>query len=136
MEQLSDLDRLLGQQPQAVREAADDAAEYFQLVQAMRGLRQHRHLKQSSVAEEMSTTQSAVSELESLRTDPQISTLMRYVRAVGGRLHLRATAEDVVRTEGPEKWRSVAKHDYATPRVRTRHLRVVSSDLSEWRVPA
>lgn len=136
VEQLSDLDRFLGQQPKRVREAADDATEFFQLIHAMRGLRRHRGLTQSSVAEDMGTTQSAVSELESLRTDPQVGTLLRYVRAVGGRLHLRAAVEDAVRVEGPVKWRNATTVDSAPLRIRARHLKIADPGISDWRTSA
>jgi transcriptional regulator with XRE-family HTH domain len=49
-------------------------------------------MSQKQVAQAMQTTQSAVSELEGGATDPRLSTLQRYARAVGAELtvHLRA----------------------------------------------
>lgn len=136
VEEVDDLDRFLASQPETVRQAADDAGEYFQLVRTMRTIRKGHHVKQSTVAKAMATTQSAVSELESLRTDPRIGTLMRYARAVGARLHLRASVEDVVRLEGPDKWRSAAQREVARPRISKGHLRLIESDAAKWRVPA
>lgn len=131
-----DLDSFLESQPQSVRDAADDAGEYFQLVRTLRSVRRGRHAKQSVVAKAMSTTQSAVSDLESCRTDPQISTLMRYARAVGARLYLRSSVEDVVRSEGADKWETTARRVEAPVRIHKRHLALVEADHAGWRVPA
>ena len=48
--------------------------------------------RQRDVAEAMGTTQSAISELESGRVDPHLSTLQRYARAVGAQLDVRISA--------------------------------------------
>ncbi|HWE55809.1 MAG TPA: helix-turn-helix transcriptional regulator [Acidimicrobiales bacterium] len=51
----------------------------------------HRHecgLSQAAVAEAMETSQSAVSDLEGGTTDPRLSTLQRYTRALGCRLRI------------------------------------------------
>ena len=45
-------------------------------------------LTQTAVARAMETTQSAVSQLEGGSTDPRLSTLQRYARAVGGCLQV------------------------------------------------
>ena len=45
-------------------------------------------LRQSDVAQAMGTTQSAISDLETGRVDPRLSTLQRYVRAVGRRVEV------------------------------------------------
>ena len=50
--------------------------------------RKQCRLSQQVVAEWMDTTQSAVSELESGRIDPRLSTLQRYARALGKELHV------------------------------------------------
>lgn len=56
---------------------------YF-LVQA----RRHSGKSQTAVAAHMETTQSAVSDLEGGTTDPRLSTLQRYARAVGHALRV------------------------------------------------
>jgi transcriptional regulator with XRE-family HTH domain len=60
-----------------------------QLVEARNAVR----LTQAQIASAMGTTQSAISELESGATDPRLSTLQRYARAVGSEVHasLKAT---------------------------------------------
>ncbi len=134
--EVDDLDLYLGSQPDAVRHAADDAEEDFKLVRAIRGVRKDLRLKQSVVARSMGTTQSAISDLETLRTDPQISTLMRYARAVGARVRLLAAVEDVVRLEGPQAWRQSVSRRAIPTRVIKGHLASAATDAANWRAPA
>lgn len=49
----------------------------------LKALRIESGLTQSEVARQMGTTQSAVSDIEALSVDPQVTTLLRYARAVG-----------------------------------------------------
>lgn len=134
--QVDDLDLYLATQPEAVQHAADDAEEYFRLVRSMRAMRKDLRVKQRVVARAMGTTQSAVSELENFRTDPQISTLMRYARAIGARVRLLAAVEDSVRLEGPDAWRHSMRQPSVSTKVSKGHLRSVATDAANWRVPA
>jgi len=62
----------------------------------LRRITQHRHeakLTQSDVAERMGTTQSAISEIEGGASDPRLSTLFRYCRAVDLRMQLRLSGQ-------------------------------------------
>ncbi|MBM3648455.1 MAG: helix-turn-helix transcriptional regulator [Alphaproteobacteria bacterium] len=54
---------------------------------ALRELRQARNRTQVSVARRLGVKQVSISRLES-RDDPRLSTLTRYIDAIGGRLHL------------------------------------------------
>ncbi len=56
-------------------------------------LRTARHQTQVEVAEQMNVPQSAVSRIERQR-DCRLSTLQRYVAALGGRLEMRAVFPD------------------------------------------
>ena len=56
-------------------------------------LRTARHQTQVDVAEQMNIPQSAVSRMERQR-DYRLSTLQRYVTALGGRLEMRAVFPD------------------------------------------
>ena len=56
-------------------------------------LRTARHQTQVAVAEQMNIPQSAVSRIERQR-DCRLSTLQRYVAALGGRLEMRAVFPD------------------------------------------
>ncbi|MDI6099416.1 helix-turn-helix transcriptional regulator [Actinoplanes sp. NEAU-A12] len=73
--------------PQGV--AADyDVRARDGLVQALVRMRRRRGLTQGEAARRMSTTQSAVSELENGVTDARLSTLQRYSRVLGCSLEL------------------------------------------------
>lgn len=98
-----DLDELLGIDPQdpAQAEASRDVQEFTTLIESLVRLRKDQGLTQKDVAEAMGTTQSAVSDIESIAGDPRISTVQRYARAVRAMLGFRlrftgsATAEPV-----------------------------------------
>jgi transcriptional regulator with XRE-family HTH domain len=83
------LHRLLGMDPNdpKVVAAAQDAEAYASLVESLVVLRRRRGLTQLDVAKRMETTQSTVSDFESVGGDARYSTLQRYARAVGARLH-------------------------------------------------
>jgi transcriptional regulator with XRE-family HTH domain len=87
----------------AFEDAQTRSSLFIQLVRQ----RHSRGLSQAIVAERMGTTQSAVSELEGGDTDPRLSTLQRYSRALGCRLHVFLEAGESARSpyEGP--WKTV-----------------------------
>jgi transcriptional regulator with XRE-family HTH domain len=62
---------------------------------------------QAQVAQVMETTQSAVSELEGGATDPRLSTLQRYARAVGAHLQVRLNLFSSIAQE-PSQWPALA----------------------------
>lgn len=64
--------------------AYQDAAARADLLFALVTQRRSLGLSQTAVARAMGTTQSAVSELEGGASDPRLSTLQRYARAIGG----------------------------------------------------
>lgn len=71
------------------RAAFEDAEERSKVLDALVRLRKTMKVTQSEVAKRMSTTQSSVSDLENGKTDPLLSTLQRYARAVTGRVRVR-----------------------------------------------
>lgn len=75
------------------QEAVADAQSVSDLITALVRIRCAAGLSQKVVAERMGTTQSAVSELERVATDPHVSTLQRFSRAVGAKLNLIATLD-------------------------------------------
>ncbi|MEV6975197.1 helix-turn-helix transcriptional regulator [Kitasatospora sp. NPDC093806] len=83
------LQDLLGIDPDDPRTAAalDDAQAYAELVETLVVARRKCGLTQREVAELMGTSQSTVSEFERVGGDARYSTLQRYARAVGARLH-------------------------------------------------
>ena len=74
----------LGDDP-AANAAYQDTLTFLRLRSAAKAARQEAALTQKAVAERMATTQSAVSDLESGRTDARIGTWQRYARALGKR---------------------------------------------------
>jgi transcriptional regulator with XRE-family HTH domain len=74
--------------PAARAEAAEIAAELRKEL-PLHQLRQALKLSQEQVAEELGVTQAAVSRLEH-RPDLFVSTLRRFVEAMGGELEVRA----------------------------------------------
>lgn len=71
------------------QEAVADAWAVSDVIMTLVSVRRNADLSQQAVAERMGTTQSAVSELERVATDPHISTLQRFSRAVGAKLVLK-----------------------------------------------
>jgi DNA-binding XRE family transcriptional regulator len=60
-----------------------------QRVQLLQELRERRHMSQVALAERLSVRQPTISKIER-REDVNVSTLRRYVRALGGELHITA----------------------------------------------
>lgn len=67
--------------------AYEDAQQRSRLVEELAEARKRTALSQRAIADEMGTTQSAISDFENAGTDPRLSTLQRYARAVGVRVH-------------------------------------------------
>lgn len=98
---MSELDDLLGIDPQDPEQRlADDltSADYEWMDQLV-ALRKRRNITQAQVAERMGlASQSVVSDIENLNTDPKLSTLRRYALAVGATVrHVARLAEVQVR---------------------------------------
>jgi predicted NBD/HSP70 family sugar kinase/transcriptional regulator with XRE-family HTH domain len=72
-----------------------DATRRLAMLSVMPKIRGRRKLTQASVAAAMGTTQSAVSDLESGRVDPQLRTLQRYARAIQRRLDFGLVEEEL-----------------------------------------
>jgi transcriptional regulator with XRE-family HTH domain len=70
------------------RHAFEDAEARAALLRNLIRARKWQRISQGDVARFMGTTQSAVSDLEGGDTDPQLSTLQRYARAVNARLRV------------------------------------------------
>jgi DNA-binding phage protein len=68
----------------AIRRSASRIARHHM---ALRELRQSRRQTQVSIARRLGVKQVNISRLES-REDPRLSTLAKYIDAMGGRLHL------------------------------------------------
>lgn len=64
-----------------------DAAAIVKRHMALRELREARNRTQVAIARKLGVKQVSISRLES-RDDPRLSTLTKYIDAMGGRLHL------------------------------------------------
>lgn len=71
------------------RNAYEDALNLDGLIDELIELRRERGLNQSAMAQLMGVGQSTVSGFENETTDPRLSTLQRYARALDARVKLR-----------------------------------------------
>ncbi|WP_413456095.1 helix-turn-helix domain-containing protein [Glutamicibacter sp. FR1] len=76
-----------------IADAVEDAELREDLIDALIALRKKAKLRQSDIAKHMECTQSTISDFENESTDPHLSTLQRYARATGHKLHV--SVEDV-----------------------------------------
>ena len=80
---------LRGRMPKERRDGAAARAKALLAEMPLQGLRQARRLSQEELAESLGQRQSGVSKLEQ-RTDMYVSTLRRYIEAMGGHLDIVA----------------------------------------------
>jgi transcriptional regulator with XRE-family HTH domain len=78
-------------QDPAFRAAYEDAQDRHSILDKLVGLRRLRRLSQTAVATRMGVRQPTVSGFETEDSDPRLSTLQRYARAVEARLRLVLT---------------------------------------------
>lgn len=114
---LDDLIEELSVDP-AFSSALDDAGHRTQVIQRLIGLRQAKKLTQAQVASVMGIGQSTVSEFEGGSSDPHLSTLQRYARAVGASVRVSVCRLEAARNSfRPEELDVSAVHIEAAPRV-------------------
>lgn len=75
------------------RKRVDDIKRAMRLEIALAELREMRGVTQASVAEELSTSRPNVGRIEK-ELDIRLSTLERYVEALGGKLEIHAVFDD------------------------------------------
>lgn len=83
---LAELVAQQAEQDPEFRAALEDERARLMLVQEYGRVRRLKKVNQTSVAHQMGTTQSAISDLEKGAVEPRISTLQRYARILGCRL--------------------------------------------------
>lgn len=105
-EDRDDLDAFLEEQLQDERfkAAYEDTVARSRLLRHLTSRRNVRNISQQTVSRLMRTTQSAVSDLENGATDPRLSTLQRYARAIGCRL-------EVCVKDYPAAWNTSHSHE-------------------------
>lgn len=77
----------------ADREAIEELKHAMTLQVRLRELRERRGATQDAVATQLGTSRPNVSRIEA-EDDVRVTTLERYVRALGGRLEVRAVFDD------------------------------------------
>lgn len=88
---MSTLKALMAQQsPEARRRVAEKVEEMRQIV-ALTQLREELNMSQSQLAVAMGVKQPTVAKMEQPDNDPRLSTLKRYVAALGGELSIDVT---------------------------------------------
>lgn len=121
------------------RAALDDAEDLQRLMDCLTSLRLNREISQSEVARRMGVRQPTVSEFEKATSDPKLSTLQRYARAIDARIRL------IVSVSNHSGWSSPSTVAYArgrsTPTMtmvnvpKARHL-VSAAETVHWAHPA
>ena len=82
-------DELRARMPKRHRDRAAARAEALLAEMPLQGLRQARKLSQEALAASLGQRQSGISKIEQ-RTDMYVSTLRRYIEAMGGQLDIVA----------------------------------------------
>ena len=87
------------------RAALNDIRERFALVESLVACRKSQNISQKEVAERMGVKQPTVSGFENEGSDPRLSTIQRYARAVDSRLKIW----HVMNIESAGTWSSPSK---------------------------
>jgi transcriptional regulator with XRE-family HTH domain len=108
----------------AFRAAYEDAQERHSIVDRLVALRRHLSLSQKIVATRMGVRQPTVSGFETEDSDPRLSTLQRYARAVEARLRvvvvLPSQCDWIAPSASP--YQGAGLHGNSGAEVRTGHL--------------
>lgn len=96
-----EIDALLASPEMALAEAL--ANEDQHLLHALIILRRTLGLSQAVVAERMGVSQAAVSQFERVGTDPHLSTIRRYARAIGAMVHHKVDPDGCGDTSASEE---------------------------------
>lgn len=92
----------------SLADALADAVTRSDLIEELLEARRAEGLTQGDVAGHMGTSQSAVSELENRQTDPHLSTLQRYARAVSRSLTVQVSMRETPSRVGGWQYRPAA----------------------------
>lgn len=85
--------RVLAANPEAAEAAAKTYASISARVETLRAIRRARGLTQSQISTLLEISQAEVSRMER-RTNLQLTTLARFIEAVGGRLRITAVFDE------------------------------------------
>lgn len=102
---MSDLDDLLSLDSNDPKDAlAEELVRGdFAWIDQLIALRKRHGLSQAEVAARMGRSQSVVSDIETMSTDPRLSTLRRYALAIGVAVKHRVFEAQAIRQQHPKK---------------------------------
>ncbi|EFE96894.1 helix-turn-helix domain-containing protein [Serratia odorifera] len=91
---MATLEHLLAQRSAESRERIAARADEIRQEIALAKIREELNISQKQLADAMGIKQPAVAKMEKVDNDPKLSTLKRYVKALGGELSLDVTLPD------------------------------------------
>ncbi|MBM7343095.1 MULTISPECIES: helix-turn-helix domain-containing protein [Erwiniaceae] len=88
---MATFEELLAQRTLESRERIAARADEIRQENTLAKIREELQLSQVQIADAMGITQPAIVKMEKVENDPKLSTLKRYVKALGGELSLDVT---------------------------------------------
>lgn len=88
---MATFEELLAQRTLESRERIASRADEIRQENTLAKIREELQLSQVQIADAMGITQPAIVKMEKVENDPKLSTLKRYVKALGGELSLDVT---------------------------------------------
>lgn len=88
---MSTLNELLAKQsPETLAKIVDRAEEIRREI-TLAKIREELNLSQTELAQSLGVSQPSIAKLENVENDPKLSTLKRYIKALGGELSIDVT---------------------------------------------
>lgn len=88
---MSTLDKLLAKQSPEALEKIQARAEEIRREITLAKIREELNLSQTELAQSLGVSQPSIAKLENVDNDPKLSTLKRYIKALGGELSIDVT---------------------------------------------
>ncbi|EMA4784818.1 MULTISPECIES: helix-turn-helix domain-containing protein [Providencia] len=88
---MSTLDKLLAKQSPEARAQIEARAEEIRREITLAKIREELNLSQTELAQSLGVSQPSIAKLEKVDNDPKLSTLKRYIKALGGELSIDVT---------------------------------------------
>nr|ELR5252173.1 helix-turn-helix domain-containing protein [Providencia rettgeri] len=88
---MSTLNELLAKQSHETLAKIEDRAEEIRREITLAKIREELNLSQTELAQSLGVSQPSIAKLENVENDPKLSTLKRYIKALGGELSIDVT---------------------------------------------
>ncbi|MDL5167595.1 helix-turn-helix domain-containing protein [Proteus faecis] len=88
---MSTLDKLLAKQSPEALAKIEARAEEIRREITLAKIREELNLSQKELAQSLGVSQPSIAKLENVDNDPKLSTLKRYIKALGGELSIDVT---------------------------------------------